>query len=393
MNWQVLVFAINLFLILVTAILPYMGNSFLKWGVLNRLNLGTEMNLAVWWSGSLMLLVGIIAYELSNWDIYSRSAWVILAILFSLLSLDEIGSIHERVGNLIVGLAAYLMIALLAGSALILASWILWKNKRDRYGLMLLLSGIAFLVSAAPNEYIEHHVLWPDYLLGPRTAFEEGLEISGALLCLIGITRYRTTDQLGRIGLVSLFAIGSSTSAKKILLAGFVLHIGIAWISAYYIEIGPRGDPAVWYFMAIFNFLAVTFFLKAKKKPLTYFTHLLAAGYFMALSAGSMYSIHQTPTSIFHQLGPFGNPNILMGFQLLIAVVVYFLLIGGFSWRGLFLFFTVALALGASLYLDHQFVTYIASGFFALVTAILFLQPAKAEINNLLLSNARLPIT
>src|SRR5688500_6684607 len=111
-----LAFAINLLLILATAILLYMVSSSLTWNVFNRLNLGAKVNLAVWWSGSLMLLGGIIAYELSHWDVDARSAWVILAILFSLLSLDEIGSIHERVRDLTLGLSVYILIALLAGS-------------------------------------------------------------------------------------------------------------------------------------------------------------------------------------------------------------------------------------------------------------------------------------
>lgn len=384
MGWPSWVFAINLFLILVTAILPYMRSSSLKWSVFNRLNLANEMNLAVWWSASLILLVAIIAYELSKWDVDSRSAWVILAILFCLLSLDEIGSIHERVGNLALGQPAYILTAVLAGSALSVASWILWKKKSDRSGLVLLLTGIALLVSAVPNEYLEHHVSWPNYLQGPRSAFEEGLEISGALVCLIGIARYRTVDQLRRMRPESLSAIGLPTSTKKILWAGFVLHIEIAWISTHSIEIAHRGNPAIWYFMAIFYFLAFTYFLKAREKqPSTNFTHLLTSGNFLALSAGSVYSIYQTSTSIFDQLGPLANPNILLGFQLLIALVVYFLLMRGFSWKGLFPFFTVALALGASLYLNNQFVTYVASGYFALITASLFLQSAKAEINNL----------
>lgn len=240
---------------------------------------------------------------------------------------------------------------------------------------MVLLSGIALLVSAAPNEYMEHHVLWPGYLWGPRNAFEEGLEISGALVCLIGLTGYWRAGSLRGTSLGSLLATGLSTNTKQILLAGFVFHISLAWISTHYIEIGPRGNPATWYSMATFYFLAVAFFFKAKEnQSYIYLAYLLASAYSVALSAGNMYFINQKPTSMFHQLGPFGNPDMLLNLQLLIAVVVYSILNRGFSWRGFFLFSIVAFTLGVSFYLHNQFVTYVASGFLALITAILFIE-------------------
>ena len=369
-TWQALIFGINLLLILDTAVFPYVLESSLKWTILSRLNLGSEMNMAVWWAAGLLLLVGIIAYEFSNRDLDSKKAWVVLAILFFLFSFDEIGSIHERVGNLTIGLAVYILMALMAGSALVLASWVLWKNNHDRYGLMLLLTGIALLMSAAPNEYIEHHVHFPPQLWGARVAFEEGLELSGTFICLIGITRCWAASRLqgSRVGFLS--EIGSSSYFNKIFLAGFVLHLVIAWISVHYIEIGYRGNPAVWYFMAIFYFLSAAFFLEAGKKTLPMsFLYLLVGGYFMTLSAGSLYFIFQTPASLFRELGLFGDPNVLLGVQLPIIVGLNYVLRRRFSRSTWIQFSAVAIVLACSLYLENQFFLHVASGFFSLVTA------------------------
>ena len=382
-TWQALIFGINFLLILVTAAFPHMPNSSLKWSIFNRLNLAAEMNIAVWWASSLLLLVGIVAYELSNRDLYSKMAWMILAIVFSLLSFDEMGSIHERIGNLTIGLAVYVCMALLVGSALVLAIWVLWRNKHDRYGLLIILTGMALILSAAPNEYLEQHVHFPSYLLGARVAFEEGLELFGTFACLIGITRCWAASRLRGLPLGFFSGIESATSLKKILLTGFVIHVGIAWISVHYIEIGYQGNPAVWFFMAIFYCLAVVFFLEARKKIFpSGFVYLLVGGYFMTLSASSMYFTLQAPSSLFRGLGLFGNPNLLLGFQLLIAVGLNFLVRRGFSWSALIQFFTVAIVLGWSFYLNNEFVTYLASGLFSLVLAVRFLPVTMVENNS-----------
>jgi hypothetical protein len=335
------------------------------------------MNIAVWWSGYLLLASGLLAYHLSGWDVDSKRPWTAIALLFFFLSMDEVGSIHERVGNLAVGLTAYAIIALIAASALLYSVWVLWKNKSDKQGLILLLTGVALLVSAAPNEYLEHYFDWPHYLIGPRAAFEEGLELLGAYVCLISIARYIEVDKLQSMTVDS----GEKTKTAKVLLAGFGIHIATAWISAYHIEIGFRGNPAVWYFMAVFIALAFFLMLKAlNASGPSFILYLFTTCYFTVLSICSMYFILPQPNSELQKLGLIGNPNVILAFQLPLVFILYLIRTRTLTGKEITLFLSTAFALWLVWYAGNQFGTYIVAGGFSLMTATLFFSHEKAFI-------------
>lgn len=375
MSWRLLILGISLLLILITAVFPYIHDGFLKWSILVYLTLAGEMNLAVWWSSGLLFLAGLVAYQISDWDIDSKYAWIGIALLLSFLSLDEIGSVHERIGNLTIGLATYIIIAMIAGWILIFSIWILWKNKDDKQGLIFLLVGFALLVSAAPNEYLEHRIAWPHYLIGPRVAFEEGLELFGAFACLLGTVRYQPVDKLRTLN------SGEITKLRKILLVGFGFHAMVAWITANYIEIEFRGNPATWYFMVVFLLVAHFFLSKVMSaRKSNYFAYLIVFFYFTALSAASIFFILPNPSSKLNDLGPIANPSGILACQLFLIFALYFFLKRILTWEILTPFFVLGIALGLGWYADNQFVTYIVAGLFSLITAILFLSNEKAVI-------------
>ena len=368
---------ISLLLILATAVFPYIHDGFLKWRILAYLNLAWEMNIAVWWSGSLLFLSGLLAYQISSWDTDSKQAWMALTLLFFFLSMDEIGSIHERVGNLDIGSTAYAVIAIIAASALLFSVWILWKTKSDKKGLIFLLMGMVMMVSAVPNEYLEHHFDWPHSLAGPRDAFEEGLELIGAFVCLTSIARFQAADRLQSFTAGS----GEKTKTAKVVLVGFGLHVATAWISAYHIEIGFRGNPAIWYVMAVFVALAFFFLLKAVNVTgSSFILYLFTACYFTMVSIGSIYLILPNPNSKLDQLGLIGNPNVILAIQLLIVFMLYFLHARMVTRKEIALFLGGLFPLWVNWYADSQFGTYIVAGTFSLVTASLFLSYEKAFI-------------
>ena len=379
MNWRLVVLGISLLLILATAVFPYIHDGFLKWRILAYLNLAWEMNIAVWWSGNLLFVSGLLAYQISSWDTDSKHAWIALTLLFFFLSIDEIGSIHERVGNLDIGSTAYAIIAIIAASALLYSVWVLWKTKSDKQGLIFLLMGIALMVSAAPNEYMEHHFDWPHYLVGPRDAFEEGLELIGAFVCLTSIARYQAADKLQSFTAGS----GEKTKTAKVVLVGFCLHVATSWISAFHIEIGFRGNPAIWYVMAVFVALAFFFLLKAVNATgSSFILYLFTACYFTVVSISSMYFILPNPNRELDQLGLIGNPNVILALQLLLVFMLYFIHTRMFTRKEITLFLGGVFALWLNWYADSQFGIYILAGTFSLVTASLFLSYEKAFKRN-----------
>ena len=372
------ILGINLLFILVTLVFPYVLDGFLKWNILPRFNLADEMNFAAWWSSYLLLVCGITAYQNSNWDFDSRIAWTIVALLFCFLSLDEIGSLHERIGNLPIGFLAYLTIALFSGLSLAIAIWILWKNKPKKNGVILILVGVALLVSAAPNEYLEQHVALPNYLIGPRVAFEEGLEIMGAFIILMGIAKYQPVNKLLDPSAGVIPSLGPVTKLRCVLFAGFLVHIGLAWITVEHIEIGFRGNPAVWFFMAIFGLLSYSSLLVSwNAQRSDRFSYFIVFCCFLLLSASSVYFVSPKSSSILHNFGILASTNVLLAFLLILIFILYYLVVRKFNYTVFILFLSVFVSIIWGLSSNDQFVTYVVSGFFSLVVATLFLSNSK----------------
>jgi hypothetical protein len=374
MPWWVWILGINLLFILFTDVFPYIENSYLKWNIVNHFNLAGEMNLAAWWSGSLLLLCGILAYQNSTSMFDLKNEWLLLAIAFSLLSFDEIGSLHERISNISVGLYILLIAGLIGGGAYGYVCWMLWKRGQNKKGVLFLIVGAALFASAAPNEYLEHHVDWPYYLEGARVAFEEGLEITGMLVCLIGIAGFQKFQNGKASDTHFLLNSEQSKRLQSVLTIAFFLHIGISWIVSHNMTIEFRGNPAVWYFMAVFFLLAVTYGWKMLFDRQDYnYSHIFLVGYFLVLSAGSLYFIFPRFNSKLHELWFLADANVFLGCQLILLFFIYILFFKQITRKSIFFFFALAFTLVGSYYLNELFVMYVVSGLFALVNAYMFL--------------------
>src|SRR5690606_32202148 len=102
-------------------------------------NLAHENNLAAWWSGSLLLVAALHALDgraklASLGDRRTAAAWAALALVLIALSLDEVGSLHERAERF-VPLERWW--ALLPFGVVLLgvagwSAWQLWKRHRPR---------------------------------------------------------------------------------------------------------------------------------------------------------------------------------------------------------------------------------------------------------------------
>src|SRR5688572_2473373 len=105
LSWQSAIWVVNGFFLLTTLIVAYLPDSSgaARKGAIQYLaqfSLAEEKNLAAFWEGWCFLLVSILAFERylqSNRTApYEGQSWLGLSVLAAGLSLDELGSIHER---------------------------------------------------------------------------------------------------------------------------------------------------------------------------------------------------------------------------------------------------------------------------------------------------------
>ncbi len=176
--------------------------------VLMQFSLATENVLATWYSSMLFLSVGLIfffCYMLQKKHPTQKSntsvayGWLIFSGIFTLLSLDEMASLHERVGNIhaLNPLGDYPLgwVFLLAIPIILVACFMVWfcllQIKRAPMAAIFAVAGILLFGSILVQEYIEINAwkatgrdeTWQrpvEYLL-----VEEGSELFGAMLMMV----------------------------------------------------------------------------------------------------------------------------------------------------------------------------------------------------------------
>lgn len=230
-----------------------------------KFNLGIEGNFAALWSGVLLFLPALHAFD--GWSEHRSSqpalarAWVSIGLVLMALSFDEIASLHERLPEETGADSwwAFLPIALIFASMLAYGMRILYRF--DRYRRTVWFIGLAFALfaSVAVQERIEHRVDWPSSLVGLRAVIEEGTELLATLI-LIKVVMNNTRGLLSVVG-VRDFPVFEALTAwrSQILLAGMV---GIP-IVAYYpvvsvVDEEGLGIPSDWPTAMLFFMAALT---------------------------------------------------------------------------------------------------------------------------------------
>lgn len=249
-SWWIWILGIDIFLVLNTGIYKYLPEylpDFSARGYLGHFLLWGENNLAVWWSSLNLFVAGCLAYEaFCHLGAKTRNAWLTLAILFVALSADELGSFHERLG----GWMNLLPYAVLGIGLLIYALTILFRERQSRFLATCILLGFVIFGLVAVQEYFEHAIEWPFWLLGLRVAMEEGSELLGIFVCLIGIVRQRREH----FSPSAFVAIVPNPWRMKflslILLGGAAFHCVISLYVASSLTASDfisRGNPTLWY--------------------------------------------------------------------------------------------------------------------------------------------------
>lgn len=258
--WWYIIIGIDLFLVVVSILYYELPGSKIRYLIISPFNLGEEMNLAVWWSGVTLTIISLLSLEIfSCKNDSTRTAWLALSILFMILSIDEAGSLHERVREF--GWIAFLPFALICFSLLSYALFQFLRNPDTRKTVILFIAAFFLYGSVAVQERIEEITRFThNWAFGLRTGLEEGTELLGTFLLLYAIVPQR------KIKTISFKAIIPRPQNIKfvpiLVLLGLCIHVMLAIILPNLMkpgEIGGSskvGDPLVWYPMALFFILS-----------------------------------------------------------------------------------------------------------------------------------------
>lgn len=213
-------------------------------------NLAQENNVAAWFSSALLLLVAMVlgVCHLAAGQAQQRSAlrfgWLIAALVFAGLSLDELGSLHEKVSVTAPLGAWWLMllafVVLIPGYMLIFA---LAQLHRCPLGAALVVLGIVFFATIPVFEHYEIAARERDPTTSRANnamwlALEEGAELLGMTAFLAGALRFlRTFLAAGDAAPLIRLALRRSAAMRAL--------VGVGLLGALGILAALRWDPAM----------------------------------------------------------------------------------------------------------------------------------------------------
>lgn len=250
------------------------------------LSLSGENSVGSWWSSILLFMAALHAFDgyLQHQSARPFQAWGWLALGLCCLglSLDEGGSLHERVGivSADMGYDWWVLIIPFALVFLVLVAFAIASFMKEkaylRSALVLLVFGLFALV--AVQEEFEHKLQWDDSMLGVRALVEEGTEMF-AILLMLWITADNSGGVFNRTG-KALFGVVSEFY-KPIACAVLVILLPVAYWNASLPD-QQRGHPADW-FAAVLFFAAALRLLRPMLQGVALSPRLLcAAGVMLA---------------------------------------------------------------------------------------------------------------
>ena len=320
-TWWKFILGINLFFVCVTVIFTYLPFFPLSERYLRPLNLALEMNIAAWWSGVIIFLAGVMAYEVfSTGTKISSIAWLSISIILVGLSYDEICSIHERVGSF----KGYIPYASILFLLFLFSFSVLFLNIRTRKSAVLIGCGFMMYGLVALQEYLEHIIIWPYYLKGIRVGVEEGTELMGTLIILFGVLPQRRIkfNRVSSFSFLPLIPYVSIFKGFRTLFIGAAMLNTIAALSICpLLDVpGLRGSLSIWYPTMLFLLFALAFLLEAQntsglRKNILYGLF----GLFILSSMNCMYPLYLFIPKITRLIPKkiLENVNVIFVFQLL----------------------------------------------------------------------------
>ena len=268
------------------------GRSFLTY-VLVQTHLATENVIASWYSSMLLLAVAlcaVAAYTLRDaresalTPPWLRPGWLVIAGVFTLLSFDEIGSMHERVGMAVSwggtpwGWVFVLALPILATAGYILAfAWILMRRVPVAFRFFVI--GTALYLLNPVVEQIEMSLIhgagvdpesWARLAHDVLLVLEEGvLELFGTLAFLLGLLVWLREAALAVPGQTLTWRVDAESAARIGGIAALAVALGVP-LSAAAVRTMPAADsgiPMNWFPAAAAFLLALLAFGTRREIP------------------------------------------------------------------------------------------------------------------------------
>jgi hypothetical protein len=198
-------------------------------------NLALELNTGVWWASMLLFGGAFLAFTLSRTPGEDRLAWAGLAVVFAGLSLDELGSLHERDPRWPYSPT----VAVAAVIAVISLVRLIRAGRLAAVGLI----AVAFALFGMASELLEVvNAGDSGHLEGAVMLLEEGTEMVGAGLILLALVM-TLGDPRTAPARPLLPHIGDRV-ARAVFTA--LLAIGLL-VAVVYAPVDGRGDPGRWF--------------------------------------------------------------------------------------------------------------------------------------------------
>ncbi|MCH7744813.1 MAG: hypothetical protein IIC84_01925 [Chloroflexi bacterium] len=230
----------------------------------SRLLLSNENNIAVWWSGFLLMLLSVHAFD--GYVLHRETkplvakGWAALSLLMIIFSADEISSLHERTVFFLEFISldwgtwlSLLPFGLITLVILIAALVLLGSDPEHRKKLRPILTAFFLFGTVAIQEYMETKVNWGQWA-SLRVVAEEGTELLGMSILLKTFMpnsfRFNNGRQTG-----SVFDV-TRALRLPLIFGGLIIAPVLGYATAGLTD-QFRGQPSDWFASTIFVFAAL----------------------------------------------------------------------------------------------------------------------------------------
>lgn len=257
------------------------------------LSLAHENNVAVWWAGVCLLIPGLLFLDTGlrkGMAPADRIMWISLAGVILALSFDEVGSLHERV-SFSGGWWALLPFALVGISAFVFGIVRMLRRDATRMAGFMVLIGLILFVVIAGLEHLELTSFFAGANARSRLVIEEAIELGAAFILMLAAVSQRRHETGQAFNRVSILVAPRTVGFLDVLL--FLALLGHVVAAVFFnpdVREGGRGNPEMWYPMAVFLLIAFHVVHRPARYRLRRTAVVAIVTLFVLLSIGQMHN-------------------------------------------------------------------------------------------------------